>query len=91
MEISEINAGSKISSVKDQSGTKVQNVILCKARQRAMVCSSLKWVGLGVWWDAEKNRNVQFYCCVDEHCSSCAVQSAVGAGTPEPVDDREDK
>ena len=71
--------------------TKVQNEILCKARQRAMVCSSLKWVGLGVWWDAEKNRNVQFYCCVDEHCSSCAVQSAVGAGTPEPVDDREDK
>ena len=82
MEISEINAGSKISSVKDQSGTKVQ---------RAMVCSSLKWVGLGVWWDAEKNRNVHFYCCVDEQCSSCAVQSAVGAGTPEPVDDREDK
>ena len=47
MEISEINAGSKISSVKDQSGTKVQNVILCKARQRAGVCNSLKWVG--VW------------------------------------------
>ena len=36
MEISEINAGSKISSVKDQSGTKVQ---------RAMVCNSLNEVG----------------------------------------------
>ena len=41
MEISEINAGSKTSSVKDQSGTEVQDVILCKARQRVVVCSSL--------------------------------------------------